>query len=602
VHVIIDKRKANLNAKNSLGVGGEAEVFLWNGQAVKVFHSKTASMSAAQKKEWTQNRKIKIEKLQNFPTGLPSNVMSPRKLAYDANGKLVGFTMNVLGSAESLIMLNQKKFRANFSDEDTVEIFRDIKSTLQAIHAKRVVVGDFNDLNVMFENKKSFFIDTDSMQFANLPCTVATERFLDPTLFGKNFLLKPMFTNQTDFYAYAVMLFQSLLFVHPYGGIHKQHKTLLKRAQAMVSVFDSEVRYPKAARSFGILPDGLLDYFSAIFDRGERVLLEDSVLQNLRFTTCLSCGAVHCRSVCPVCNAQGIVREAIVYKGQCRATKVFETKGTILHACVENGKMKYLYQGNGELIREDGSSVLVGKVTPDMRYSIMGRTTLLGRGSKVSLVKNGKIEQTVETQKLGNLPVFDSNISNFFTLSVDYLARNDNEIIGQILENQTWLKVGPTFGLGFYRVGKRTVYFVFDSQKGMLDDSVESSSIKGQLIDAECIFNNDYALLTLSRVEGGKVLNSMHLVRRDGTVKAFREENADNSRMLESIRGKTLGGNKILTTTDDGLLLLSTDNGQIEEQKLFSDTEPFVDGSSEIFTSPDGVFVVNNHDIKLLRI
>lgn len=601
--VYIDGKRVDLKAKDQLGVGGEAQVFLMNGKAVKIFHPLDPKLSAAQKKQHQLFRRIKEKKLKQFPSGLPNNVIVPRNLALDRNGKLLGYEMNLVDGAEPLIMLSNKKFRRAFSNEDTVTVLRNTRHTLQGIHRAGVVVGDFNDLNVLFKGLQSYFIDADSMQFAGLPCVVATERFLDPSLFGQDFAGSPVFTTASDNYALAVMIFQSLLYVHPYGGIHKGYKTLLRRAESNISVFDKDVKYPKAAMPFGILPDDLLSYFQSVFDRGERTLVPEMLLGNLRFTTCSGCGAVHARAVCPICSiASAAIKEAITYHGSCKASRILKTLGYIVDATVQQGRLLYLLVEGESVKRENGELVLKEKPTQDMRFSFMGNSTVIGKGDQVVVVKNEKVHVKSNTQKLGNLPMFDSNIADYFTLSGDYLAGNDENLIGQILSGQTWFKVGPTFGLGFYRVGKTFVYFVFDVEKGGLDDAVELPQLAGKIIDAECIFNNDYALLTFSRVDQGKTYNSMYLVKRDGTVVSQFECEADNSRVLSNIRGKVLGGKNVLTATDDGLLLMVPENGQMVESKLFADTEPFVDENCELLMAKDGVYVVSEKEITHLRL
>ncbi|NQT49743.1 serine/threonine protein kinase [Candidatus Kuenenbacteria bacterium] len=603
MNVYIDKQRVRLDPKHTLGVGGEAQVFHWNNQAVKIFHGPDPTWDHAKKSFWQQMRKIKIEKLKRFPKGLPDSVISPQKLAYDENGQVIGYVMKAISGAEVLFMLSQRKFRQTVSNEEVLQIFSQLNSVMNGVHARNVVVGDFNDLNVLFKSKQVFMIDADSMQFEGLPCVVATERFLDPSYYGSDFSTRPQFTKQSDYYAYAVMLFQSLLLVHPYGGTHKGFKTLLRRAEAAVSVFDKDVRYPKKAVHYSVLPDELLEYFRQVFDLKKREKIPELLLRSLRWTTCSSCGVVHARSVCPICAiAPAAIKETVVVRGKCTASRVFQTRGRILQATVQGGKLRYLYEDGNSVRRENQEVILKEKADRKLRFGIMGNTTIIGQDEKIALIRNGKVEKLGRTGTLGNLPVFDSNQSDYFTLSSDFLARNETETIGQILENQTWFRVGPEFGLGFYRVGLRTVYFVFNAHKGALDDSIQLPQIKGKLVDAECVFSSNYALLTTSRIENGKTINAMYLIRKDGTLKASTEAEADNSRMLSSIRGKAIGGSNVLCATDDGLLLVVPDNGHLVEAKLFADTEPFVDEASEIHPAANGVYVVSDKDIKLLRI
>jgi hypothetical protein len=71
--------------------------------------------------------------------------------------------------------------------------------------------------------------------------------------------------------------------------------------------------------------------------------------------------------------------------------------------------------------------------------------------------------------------------------------------------------------------------------------------------------------------------------------------------MLKTIRGKALGGTNVLCSTDDGLLLCIAEGGKFVEAKLFSDTEPFVSEDSEIIPASDGVYVVGEKEVYLVR-
>jgi H/ACA ribonucleoprotein complex subunit 3 len=143
---------------------------------------------------------------------------------------------------------------------------------------------------------------------------------------------------------------------------------------------------------------------------------------------------------------------------------------------------------------------------------------------------------------------------------------------------------------------------MFDALKKGIDDTIKLPQYSGKIVDAECIFSDDYCLFSISRVESGQVINAFHLLKKDGTVIASTEALAESSRFTKNIRAKVLGGQKIITATDDGLLLVIPDNGRLVESKLFTDTEPFVNEGSEIYTNADGIYVISEKEILLLRL
>lgn len=590
MEVYIQGKRIILDDKQAL-YGGEARVFLHQGQAIKIYHS-----------GFMNSRKE--SKLKAFPKNLPNNLVSPNELVFDKKGNVMGFAMEVVKDAESFIMLSNKKFRENFSHEKTVKIFLSTLETLKKIHLAPMIVGDLNDLNLLFRDEEIFFIDADSMQFGKFPCEVATEQFLDPLLYGINFSLCPVFNQESDFYAFAVLLFKSLLFVNPYGGVHLKLPTFIKRAEKRITVFDSEVKYPKAAIHFKVLPDDILQYFHQVFEKDLRGEFPKELIENLRWTKCVACQEFHAKNICPHCahQAPAAVKPVAMVNRKCVAKIVFKTSGRIILAKIENGKMKFVYEENSLVKRENGDMVMSGNPDNFTRFSIMGGKTLIGKRNKLMVCEKGKVIKETSTGMLGNLPVFESSDIDFFRFHGDLLVKNDNRIVGQVLDNQTWMRIGEKFGFGFYRIGLKTVYFIFDLNSPGLNDAITLPKIEGQLIDAEVAFSSTHVLFLASTMENGKLFNSMHLLDFRGTLMASKKEEADNSRILSQIHNKALGGDKIITATDDGLVLLIAENGSMREAKIFTDTEPFVDESVQVFVATDGIYVVAQKEVKLLKL
>lgn len=589
--IYIKGKRISLNPKNLLGVGGEAEIFLHNGKAIKIYHPRF------------RNKK-RADKLKAFPKNNPANLIGPIDLASDAKGNIIGFSMEALKDAENFIMLSNRKFRQNFPHDKMVKIFSNALAVLKEIHRSGIVVGDLNDLNILFREEKSLYIDADSMQFGKFPCEVATEQFLDPRLYGINLSLKPVFSKESDFYSFAVMLFKGLLFVGPFGGIHKKYPTMLRRVDGRVTVFDPEVTYPKAALHYSILPDELLHYFRETFERDRREEFPEDLLQNLRFAKCLNCGTVHAKKNCPNCfnYPESAVTEVIEVNNKCVADLAFKTKGRIIFSSQENGEIKYLYEDGGVIRRENKEIVIPGEVDSFTRFSIMGDKTLVARGKKLVVIKRGKIEEEKTIGTLGNLPIFASNGHEYFYLQGGLLMRGDVKLVSRVLENQTWFKVGKKFGFGFYRVGRKNIYFIFPTERQGMNDDLRLPEIEGQIIDADAVFSDSHVLFSISAMESGKVFNSMHLIDARGNLIASLKEEEANSKILSSIRNKVLGGNRVIASTDEGLVLIEADKGILREAKVFTDTEPFSSNALQLHLASSGIYAVSAREIKLLKL
>ncbi len=64
-------------------------------------------------------------------------------------------------------------------------------------------------------------------------------------------------------------------------------------------MFDREVRYPKPAIPYRVLPDDLLDALYRIFVEDRRGVFPRRLLDALAWTRCPSCGVEHARPCLP---------------------------------------------------------------------------------------------------------------------------------------------------------------------------------------------------------------------------------------------------------------------------------------------------------------
>ena len=97
-----------------------------------------------------------------------------------------------------------------------------LHDAIAGLHAAGVVIGDCNDLNVLVDGRRVHLIDVDSYQFGGFACPMFSERFVDPRLCDAQQLVpvRPHDAD-SDWFAFAVMVFRSLLGVGPWGGVAK---------------------------------------------------------------------------------------------------------------------------------------------------------------------------------------------------------------------------------------------------------------------------------------------------------------------------------------------------------------------------------------------
>lgn len=615
--VQIAGRSVRLKADQIIGQGGEATIYQIDpGTVLKLYKTPTdpdyamnpALQQAAAARLGDQQRKLPA-----FPTGLPPEVVAPSELVR-VGGDIIGFTMPYISGMEVLMQYGLRTWcEANGIDTNqTISIFRELHTVVRHLHRLGVVVGDFNDLNVLTDGRTLRLVDADSMQFGGFICRTFTGRFLDPLLAGVTQLVPVRPHNQnSDWYAYFVMLIQSLLHVGLYGGVHRptagtrfQHDD---RVLQRITLLHPDVLYPKPARAFAILPDELQAYFQAVTEHDRREAFPLKLLDNLRFTTCLLCGNLHARPTCPQCQAPGRVHQTVTIRGQVTARRVFRTSGKIVQAAVQHGQLLYLYEERCVLYREGSNRLMDATLSPELRFRLRGTDTLIAHGNVLLIVaSDGTVSRHVADCYLGRLPMFDTNADDFFWLQDGQLrqsARLGSLYLGDVLSGQTLFWVGEQLGFGLYRAGQLVRGFVFHPGRRGLNDQVKLGAIRGQLVDATCSLSEDYAWFFTTTQEDGTLMHRVRVIKADGSVVAEQSATAGEDTWLGGgIRGHMAVGHSLFAATDDGLVRVTCHQSRVEVEREFPDTEPFVHANVRLMPGSGGIYVVSTNDITLLTI
>lgn len=626
MEVYLNGRKISFNHNSPEASGGEAEIFiLGNDKALKLFktpdHPSYTGSSQQDKlnREGARQRLVEYQKkLKEFPTNLPNRVIVPEELATDKTGRIIGYTMKHLKNAEMMMRYAEKNFREKgISGNQIREIALGLYSTTLKLHRSHVVIGDFNDLNVMIKGKEAYLIDADSFQFGRYLCHGFNEVFVDPLLCNPkaDILMQYLPHNEnSDWYAFTVMLLKCFLLLRggAYDGVYipkdpKKRIPYYLRPLKRVTIFHPEVIYPKPANPCTVLPDDLLQHFHLVFEKDKRGVFPQRLIENLRWTKCVNCGIEHARDTCPSCaKAPAIaVKQKVVIRGKVVSTQFFRTHGVILFAATQKGALKYFYHESGKYRREDSSVVLSGELDHQMRFRLQGDATLIGKDGQVVILLPKEDPEVINVDSFVNLPVFDANEDNYFWLSGGELLKNSKigpERIADVLSRQTLFWVGPRFGFGFYLAGNLNMAFVFGTKAKGLNDSVKIPKIPGQLVDSTCVFAKNRCWFFAAFEDRGRITNRCVVITSDGHVDAQAEALRGDGSWLSSLRGKCAIGNFLLAATDNGIISVEPQAGKIIKTKEFPDTEPFVDTSCHLFPGTQGLYVVSSHDIKELKI
>ncbi len=318
--VWIDGTRVALDPSALIGQGGEAEVYdLGDGRVLKWWkpadHPDYDGLPHEQANA-TRRLAEAPAKLRALPGNLPRAVVAPCgfALASKRSTQVVGYLMPKI-SGTPLHQYGEIRWRRGHSVDgaELVAMLLALHDAIAGLHAAGVVIGDCNDLNVLVDGRRVHLIDVDSYQFGGFACPMFSERFVDPRLCDAQQLVpvRPHDAD-SDWFAFAVMVFRSLLGVGPWGGVAK-NVAAGARALRRLSVLGAGITYPRAARPLAALGDDVLGTFREIFERDRRGMFPRALLERLAWRRCASCGEEHGRTRCPGCQALSLVPPAVVH-------------------------------------------------------------------------------------------------------------------------------------------------------------------------------------------------------------------------------------------------------------------------------------------------
>jgi hypothetical protein len=141
-----------------------------------------------------------------------------------------------------------------------------MQETISHIHNNKILVVYLNEMNFLSckKFKEVYFIDVDSYQTQSHPATALMESVRDRHM-------KPgVFTQDTDWFSFAVVSFQVFIGIHPFKGKHPTLKGFDARMNSNTSVFNKEVNVPKSCLSLKVIPKNWRDWYKAVFEDGKR--------------------------------------------------------------------------------------------------------------------------------------------------------------------------------------------------------------------------------------------------------------------------------------------------------------------------------------------
>ena len=535
--VWVGREQVDVDGAPVLGQGGEATVHdVGGGRALKLFkdaqHPDIAGDPAREAAVTARLADLEA-RLRDCPRSLPPSVVLPGELARAGRGAsapAVGYVMPRV-TGQPLYLLGEPRVRkAGVALDGLAHGLRALHAAVSAVHAAGVVLGDFNDGNVLVDGPRVHLLDADSFQYGRWPCALYTERFVDPRLCARPapapVPARPH-DRDSDWYAFATMVFRTLLWVGPYGGVHAPADPARRVAPGArclqgPPVFDAEVTYPRAAVPLAALPDELAAYFVEVYARGRRGPFPAALLDRLRLTRCATCAIDHGRARCPLCA---------------RVVPVPTTAPL------------------GALSIRILAAAPPAQAWPVGRAPRPGAPAVWATGG--TLWRQGLLGP---------------------------------EAIGQILDGVTTAWVGPRLGAGLWRAGGYAVGFTFAPDRRGLDDRARLPAIRGQVLDRGCVLGDDRAWLWWREALAGREHVTVAVIG-GGKLLAQATAPADDLDWMAGLGGACAAGPHLLVPTDAGVVRVETVAAGLVVGRRFPDTAPLVSAADDLTVVADGVAV-----------
>lgn len=301
--------RSRIESLNKLAEGGEASIYEYDAKRViKVFKPNVDLPKKEQK----------VKYFISIKGQLPKNVIGPEEVV-TINGKFAGYAMRKLVGAEDLHMLTKTKYltAARLSNQDVLQIITDLGLDLGKLHATGIIVGDVSDYNFQMSGKSDYFIDVDSWGIEGKYNPDAyTELFTCPDSYMPDGTIK--FSEENEQYNFAVLAFNMLTRIHPFGGTYLPDKNLstlerMKRRISVVGAHRGDIKIPKIISSWKWMSPQLEKDFMEIFEYGKKMDITphlQELLKNMKYCSIHDIYYYSKFNECPICNENAKVKEA----------------------------------------------------------------------------------------------------------------------------------------------------------------------------------------------------------------------------------------------------------------------------------------------------
>ena len=171
-------------------------------------------------------KEVKIQELAKYEKRFPKSAL-PEDIIM-CNGRCCGYIMKLLEECTSLGKFQVKATRNGMDTKKFIDIACNLAELIQDLHSEGIVIGDFHPDQFMEKNEEVYVCDTDTWGISNTSNTfeadrVGQEPYIDPLArdFKKENLFVTRYSQDTDYFSLAVVIFEMITGKYPFIGRYK---------------------------------------------------------------------------------------------------------------------------------------------------------------------------------------------------------------------------------------------------------------------------------------------------------------------------------------------------------------------------------------------
>ena len=260
-----------------------------------------------------REKEAKLRELVKYKSRFP-NAALPEEIIR-CNGRCCGYTMPMLKNCVSLKDFQIKARKHAMDERKILNIACKLAELVKDLHSEGIIIGDFHADQFMTRDGDVFVCDTDTWGIEGRYEADKTGRveYIDPQVrdFSANGVVIDQYTQQSDCFSLAVVVFEMLVGFNPFDGVYPLARDYDQPLKALNRISIIGNHNLKKLDSFKIehvawMSEGLQNDFLKIFEGGKRFNILDSL--ELTRKSLKKCKKGHYYnssrySKCPVCKS-----------------------------------------------------------------------------------------------------------------------------------------------------------------------------------------------------------------------------------------------------------------------------------------------------------